>query len=88
MLNPKCPDCKKKQKILIKHHIITKKMLTYLIKISTFEEKELNRLRKNLFVMICKTCEKKFHNGDFEGGKLKKDLLALQEDLNKLGKVD
>jgi len=56
----KCPDCKK-EKHIITHHIITKNMAEYLIKIGGYDPKAIRNLRNQLTIEICKNCEQKFH---------------------------
>ena len=58
-----CPDCKKRYDIpLIKHHFITKDLAKYIVNVAGYERKEIERLRRMLFIYICKKCEGKFHN--------------------------
>ena len=59
----KCPDCKREFNIpLIKHHIINKNLKKYLINVGNYPKKDIEKLRRMLFVYICKECENKFHN--------------------------
>lgn len=61
----KCPDCLQPKRALIRHHIIPKRLFTYLISVGRFEPSDINNIRKQLWVKICKECEDKFHNGVF-----------------------
>jgi len=60
----RCAECGKKVYI-IDHHMITKKLLKYLIEVGGFCKKDIITLRNQLKVRICEECEEKFHNGEF-----------------------
>ena len=63
MIEVICPDCKRTFKIpLIKHHFITKDLRRYLINVAKYDRKQIEKLRRMLFIYICKECEGKFHN--------------------------
>jgi hypothetical protein len=62
LLRVQCPECLKWFDIpLVKHHIIDKDLKKYLVDIAKFPDKEIERLRRMLFVYICKECEKSKH---------------------------
>lgn len=62
---PTCPDCKRQVRRLIEHHLITKKLMKYLEEVHNWDGLKLLELRRDLKIILCQKCEKKFHNGEF-----------------------
>lgn len=62
---PTCPDCHKNVKKLIEHHLITRRLAKYLIEVQKWDTPKVLQLRRDLKIIVCKKCEKKFHNGEF-----------------------
>lgn len=62
---PTCPDCGRKVKRLIEHHLITKRLMKYLKEVHGWDIIKVHQLRRDLKIILCQKCEKKFHNGEF-----------------------